>query len=272
MLGNVDEYGKVKIAGGAVKDYISNPSNTIMAVSTQNPIASHYYLIKWAAEQEMKKHQLISDEESSEVIPDMSSRHQMVGNRLPAPHEVASARGKLKKSSHTSDEKPQQEEKGTPEFIGVLNRLKPSSSTSASSSSASSSSSSAARKDPKEETELSNTLSRLKPVAAGSGKAKKQEDALAISPVLYQRDLASMNSDLATAKEKQQKNPGSWAIGKLVQYIEQTIERYEEEVRKEKPQSIKWCVNATKSFVRDINQVILEERADSKNRDHSQYY
>ena len=75
MLGNPDEYGKIQHEkGGKVFDYKSIPSQTIMAISQNNPVDKHYYLIKWAAEKEMVALGILSKEEKGTVLPDPGSR------------------------------------------------------------------------------------------------------------------------------------------------------------------------------------------------------
>ena len=95
MLGNVDEYGEVEVPGEqGTRDYITNPSDTIMAVSVNNPVERHYYLIKWAAEK------ILGKEGLAEVVPYMQGR---IGNRPAMPiislSQVQEARSQLGSSA-----------------------------------------------------------------------------------------------------------------------------------------------------------------------------
>jgi hypothetical protein len=91
MLGNVDEYGVVEV-NGAIRDYEKAPSSTIMAVSAENPIAEHYYLIKWAADQELK---LRPDQTS--VVPNIAARIGAAPMHAPDLSSIGSQAAKLKK-------------------------------------------------------------------------------------------------------------------------------------------------------------------------------
>lgn len=126
MLGNPDEYGKVKIGDGDVRDYTKEPSKNIMGVTSENPIAKHYYLIKWAVDRELGV-----SPETSEVIPDLASRIGKEKSGAPDLSTILSTRKSLRKttkpdeqvaSSSADVEESKQEDKSSQianEFIDV---------------------------------------------------------------------------------------------------------------------------------------------------------
>ena len=108
MLGNVDEYGEVE-TGGKTTDYTKKPSTSIMAVPTNNPISKHYYLIQWAADQELKKQGLLGSTDSSTVVADVASRRGGVPTGAPAVAslgDITAARSRLKKTTPSPEPKP----------------------------------------------------------------------------------------------------------------------------------------------------------------------
>lgn len=220
MLGNVDEYGKLKV-DGQLRDYKTTPSSTIMAVSANNPIASHYYLIKWAADQELTELGLLKDK--SEVLPDPGSRlggHQSNAIGLSA---IKSGASGLKKvvSSKKSDE----ESDVVPEFVSKKSQLKP------------------------------PTFDA--PVPKESSSSPKEE--ISPSKRQYDSDMKSMNADLRSARRAFKEHPESWVIERLVTYIERIIQQYRDEYV-EGVISRRWCVNATAGIVDDdIPQAIKEK-------------
>ena len=104
MLGNIDEYGVVEADWGE-RDYLKNPSTTIMAVPENNPIAQHYYLIQWAAEQELNKSHSVA--KTGTVLPYVARSGGMasLGSGV-SMQELLSARLKPVKPSARSSSPP----------------------------------------------------------------------------------------------------------------------------------------------------------------------
>ena len=220
MLGNVDEYGKLKV-DGHLRDHKSVPSSTIMAVSANNPIAMHYYLIKWAADKELTELGLLKGE--SEVLPDPTSRLGERPSNAIGLSDIRSGASGLKKA--VRPEKSDRESEPVPEFISKRSLLKPPSS------------------DP------------LPPKEASP--ASKPE--ISPSKRQYNRDMRSMKADLALAREAFQEHPGSWVVERLVTHIERIIQQYRDEYV-EGVISRRWCVNAAARIVdTDIPQAIREK-------------
>ncbi|MDR7666321.1 DUF4157 domain-containing protein [Methanosarcina sp. Z-7115] len=126
MLGNPDEYGEVE-TGGHKRNYLTNPSNTIMGVLTMgalpgNPVENHYYLIKWAAEQELKKLGRLPSPEESKVVPYVEGRLS-VSPIMPGMKGFHPDPSSLRKTS-SAPVSPEHEEL-QPEFLRVRSHLKP---------------------------------------------------------------------------------------------------------------------------------------------------
>lgn len=92
---------------------------------------------------------------------------------------------------------------------------------------------------------------------AGQAKVDKVfvPDAKSIS-----KDMENMTNNLLKAKRLDKKNPDIWAVGKLIQYIEDCMNQYDAEIIKPGKNSSKWCVMATAKFVDDIKQAIIENK------------
>ena len=97
MLGNVDEYGVVKLSPTDVRDYLTTPSTGIMHRPEFDPLAHNYYLIAHYAKLEMIDKKIIKPTDTVEIKPDVVSRHggggDVGGQSLAA---VLSARGHLR--------------------------------------------------------------------------------------------------------------------------------------------------------------------------------
>ena len=223
MLGNVDEYGKLKV-NGHLRDFKSKPSSTIMAVSKNNPIGMHYYLIQWAADRELTELGLLKGK--SEVLPDPGSRLGEHNSNAIGLGAIKSGISGLNKVVPKKSEEPKEE---VPEFISRKSQLKPPSSQPLA---------------PKEVTPSS------KPEISPS---KKQ----------YDKDIKSMKADLAHAREVFEDHQESWVVERLVTYIERTIQQYRDEyVEGEIPR--RWCVKTTwKLAYQDIPQAIREKNRES---------
>ncbi len=219
MLGNVDEYGVVKV-GSDVRDHLSNPSDTIMAVSQNNPIAKHYYLIKWAADLELKKLNLLKDE--SKVIPDPSSRLGEHQSSMVSLDQIKSVSSGLKKVGTKSG--PIKQDESPPEFLDMRSKLK--------SRSSQPSLSNVNESDPEDKVEQN----------------KKQ----------YAKDMVVMKRNLRLAKAEFKEHQDSWVVERLVTYIERTIVQYQQEFDENKKPR-RWCVNTTGKLLTDIAQAISEK-------------
>lgn len=126
MLGNVDEYGKVRFNGKEI-DYIAKPSDTIMAVSENNPIASHYYLIEWAAKEEMVALGLIAPTDVVTTLPDVGARHATAVAHAGGPTQSELLAGMSKMLSKPTTTRPvvmHVEPEPEPEFMSALKNLR----------------------------------------------------------------------------------------------------------------------------------------------------
>jgi len=228
MLGNVDEYGKLKV-NGHLRDFKTTPSSTIMAVSANNPIAMHYYLIQWAADKELTELGLLKGK--SEVLPDPGSRlgeHQSNAIGLSA---IKSGASGLKKV--IPREKSDKEPEPVPEFISKKNLLKQPSSVG------------------------------LPPKEVSSSSSPKEE--ISPSKRQYDKDMKSMNADLRLARAAFEKHPESWVVERLVTYVERIIQQYRDEYV-EGVISRRWCVEAASRIVDDDIPQAIREKAQEDGR------
>ncbi|HEU4769265.1 MAG TPA: hypothetical protein VFS77_17995 [Pyrinomonadaceae bacterium] len=97
MLGNVDEYGVVRLSPTDERDYLTSPSRGIMGRPESDPLAHNYYLIAHYAKLEMIAKNIIKPADSVEIKPDVPSRHGHAADPGgPALSAVLAARSSLK--------------------------------------------------------------------------------------------------------------------------------------------------------------------------------